>query len=964
MMTKQAATLDRPAANPLAALHEAGQAAWLDFLSRSFIAGGHLETLVTRDRFSGVTSNPSIFEKAIGGSADYDATLKDAESAGDLDVMALYERCAVADIQNAADVLRPVYEATHGADGYVSLEVSPYLAMDTEATVAEARRLWQAVQRDNVMIKVPATHAGLPAIRHLTGEGLNINITLLFSQEVYEEVVEAYFAGLEALIARGGDPSRIASVASFFVSRIDVAVDKLIEQRLPRATPEDRDALGGLRGKVAIANAKLAYQRFQRLFSGARWKALEAKGARLQRLLWASTGTKNPAYSDVLYVEELIGPHTVNTMPPSTIDAFRDHGTVRMSLEENVEDAARVMATLESQGISIADVTARLTEQGVQLFADSFDKLLGAVARKRVALLDDRLDRQTLKLTAELDAAVAASLEAWRREGNGRRLWATDADLWTGADEAKWVGWLRIVAEQQQRLPALTQIAQDVRQDGLSHALLLGMGGSSLGAEVFAKTFGVQNGQPELHILDSTDPAQIRATEARIDPARTLFIVSSKSGTTLEPNILEHYFFDRASKAAGSAQPGRRFLAITDPGSKLEATARSNGFRHVAFGKPEIGGRYSVLSDFGLVPAAIMGVDAGRLLAAAKRMVHSCGPNVPPAENPGVVLGTALGLLAQAGRDKLTIVASPGIADFGAWLEQLIAESTGKLGRGIIPVDAEPLGSPEVYGKDRLFAYLRLASAPDPQQDAAIAALQKAGQPLVRIDVADPYNIGQEFFRWEIATAVAGSILKINPFDQPDVEASKIKTRDLTSQYERTGQLPAEAPFLEEAGVALYADAKNREALGGSDGGLAACLGAHLKRLHAGDYFALLAYIERNELHTRELQQIRALVRDRLRVATCLGFGPRFLHSTGQAYKGGPNTGVFLQITCDDAADIAVPGQKYTFGTVKQAQARGDMQVLIERSRRVLRVHLGAHAAGGLAVLKSVIQDGLAEQSR
>jgi transaldolase/glucose-6-phosphate isomerase len=947
----------KAAANPLASLRDYGQAPWLDFLARGFIAQGGLEKLMQHDGLTGVTSNPSIFEKAIAGSAEYDFSLQDLLRAGDLDVMTLYERLAIEDIRHAGEVLQPVFAAGKGADGYVSLEVSPYLAMNTQATIAEARRLWRQVGRDNIMIKVPATSAGLPAIRHLIGEGINVNITLLFSQQVYEEVVEAYLAGLEQLIAQGGDPGKVASVASFFVSRIDTAVDKLIEERL-RDASAPREALAALPGKVAVANAKLAYRRYQRLFAGPRWEKLKAKGARVQRLLWASTGTKNKRYSDVLYVEELIGADTVNTMPPATMDAFRDHGKLRPSLEQDIERAEEVMAELDRAGISIAAVTAQLVEEGVRLFADAFDQLLGAVARKRAAILGDKLDSQTLRLPSGLEPAVAASLESWRRAGSGRRLWAGEAALWSGVNEASWLGWLGIVEQQRGRIGALESLAAEIRRQGFSHILLLGMGGSSLGPEVLAETFGPQAGNPVLLVLDSTDPAQVRAIESKIDPARTLFIVSSKSGSTLEPDILMRYFFEVAKAAVGAGQAGSRFIAITDPGSKLEATAGRERFRQVAHGVPSIGGRYSVLSDFGMVPAAAMGLDVAALLAATHMMVHACGAEVPPADNPGIMLGNVLGVLGKSGRDKLTIVASPAIADFGAWLEQLLAESTGKHGEGLIPVDAEPLGDPGVYGQDRVFAYLRLTAEPDPRQDQAIAALEQANHPVVRIAIGERYHIGQEFFRWEIATAVAGAILRINPFDQPDVEASKIKTRELTDAYQKSGALPPEAALFAREGIALFADAKNRAALGEASS-LAEYLQAHLRRIVPGDYCALLAYVESNKQHHDTLQDIRRMIRDSKRVATCLGFGPRFLHSTGQAYKGGPNTGVFLQITCEDANDLAVPGQRYTFGTVKAAQARGDFEVLAQRGRRVLRIHLGAHVAAGLTALKEAVRQAL-----
>ena len=501
-----------------------------------------------------------------------------------------------------------------------------------------------------------------------------------------------------------------------------------------------------------------------------------------------------------------------------------------------------------------------------------------------------------------------------------------------------------------------------MRRDGFRHALLLGMGGSSLCPEVWAKTFGSIPGALELHVLDSTDPAQVRAVEAQLDLARTLVVVSSKSGSTLEPNIFKAYFFDRVKQTVGADKAASRFVAITDPGSSLEKDAKAEGFRHIYAGVKSIGGRYSALSNFGLVPAAVMGLDVGRLLDHAAEMLNACAPTAPAADNPGLVLGTILGIAANRGVDKLTIVASPDIYDLGAWLEQLIAESTGKDGKGIIPVDREALGPPEVYGDDRLFAYLRLEDAPDAEQDAAIAALGQAGRPIVTIRVATKYALSEEFIRWEIATAIAGAVMGINPFNQPDVEASKVATRALTSEYEKTGTLPAEVPFFEGDGVKLFADPAYVESLeraAGTTRTLSSRLKAHLDRLRPGDYFALLGYLDMNDEHEAALQRIRHRVRDRRLVATCLGFGPRFLHSTGQGYKGGPNTGVFLQITCDDAHDLPVPGQKYTFGVVKAAQARGDFQVLADRHRRALRVHLGADVAAGLRALGSAINQAL-----
>jgi glucose-6-phosphate isomerase len=569
------------------------------------------------------------------------------------------------------------------------------------------------------------------------------------------------------------------------------------------------------------------------------------------------------------------------------------------------------------------------------------------------------VNRQNYKLPDSFSGPFAAARDDWKKNEKVRRLWQSDASLWTGTDENKWLGWLSITDEQLSHISALQEIAADIQKAGFRHALLLGMGGSSLCPEVMRFTFGKIEGRPELHVLDSTDPAQIKAIESKIDLSSTVCIVSSKSGSTLEPNIYKQYFFERIKEKVGAEKVGSCFIAITDPGSKMQEVAERDKFRKVFMGVPSIGGRYSALSNFGMVPATIMGVDVSKFLNSTAEMVRACGAGVAADSNPGAVLGMIMGVAANLGRDKLTIAASPGISDLGAWLEQLIAESTGKVGKGIIPVDREPLAKPAIYGSDRVFAYLRLETAPNKSQDAAIDALEAAGNPVVRIAVENIYNLGQEFFRWEIATAVAGAIIGINAFNQPDVEASKIETKKLTSEYEKTGQLPPETPFFEGEGVKLYADEKNTAALKGKKN-LGDVLKSHLDRLHAGDYFAVLGYVTMNEANGKAMQGIRLAVRDNKKVATVLGFGPRFLHSTGQAYKGGPNSGVFLQITCDDAVDLPVPGQRYSFGTVKAAQARGDFAVLAERGRRALRVHLGKDVAAGLATLTKAVKQAIA----
>ena len=947
--------------NPVKALQDHGQSVWLDFLSRGFIADGGLKKLVDDDGLRGVTSNPSIFEHAIGHTKEYDDAIKRMLASHDHSPAQIFEQLAVEDIRNATDVLRPVFDATHGADGFVSIEVSPFLATDTQGTVEEAKRLWREVDRRNLMIKVPATSEGLPAIHDLTAAGINVNITLLFAQQVYEQVVEAYQSGLEALAAKGGEISRIASVASFFVSRIDTEVDKLLDEKIARANdPDERARLAALKGQVAIANAKLAYQRYLRLFAGERWRALAANGAKPQRLLWASTGTKNKAYSDVLYIEELIGPNTINTMPLATIEAFRDHGKLRDTLQADVAEAQRLLGELDRAGVSLQAVTDKLIRDGVRLFADAAEKLFGAVAHKRIEILGDTVDRQSVVLDQQLKKRADEVADEWRAHGNVRRLWQRDKSLWTNSDEDRWLGWLDSIDDAQ--IAEYAAFASEIRKENFRDAVLLGMGGSSLGPQVLAETFGQQDGWPRLRILDSTVPAQIKEIEAALDLSRTLFIVSSKSGGTTEPNILTDYFFAKVAEKTGTGQAGKQFIAVTDPGSSLEQRAKEQRFRRIFHGVPSIGGRYSVLSPFGLVPAAIAGLDIAKLVELSRTMIRSCGPDVPPAENPAVALGIALGAAAARGRDKITLLASPALASFGAWVEQLFAESTGKQGKGLIPIDGEPLGRPEVYGDDRFFIDLALKGENDAEHEVKLKKLETAGHPVIRITQNSLTHIVQEFVRFEIATAVAGAVLGINPFDQPDVESSKVKTRDLTSAFEKSGELPREIPVCAEPALAVFTDDANatvlRKAGAGED--VASWLAAHFARIGNGDYFALLAYLARNGENTSALQDLRLSVRDRRHVATCLEFGPRFLHSTGQAYKGGPDSGVFLQITADDAADVAVPGHRASFGVVKNAQARGDFDVLLERGRRALQVHLKGDIAVAFKALHAAFERELA----
>ncbi len=910
--------------NPLKQLESAGQSPWLDYVSRDLVTSGEIATLIARDGLKGMTSNPTIFEKSITSSPLYDAAIRALLAKGDQTPTALYEHLAIEDIQAAADALLPVYKATKAVDGYISLEVSPYLAHDTAATIAEARSLWARVNRPNLMVKVPATPEGIPAIRELIAAGINVNVTLLFALDAYKAVAEAYLEGLEHRASLGNPVDHIASVASFFVSRIDAALDPVLDK--------------SLQGKIAIANAQLAYAWFEELTAGSRWNALAGKGAHPQRLLWASTSSKNHAYPDTIYVDRLVGADTVNTIPPATMDAFRDHGTAEKdAIKQNIAQAPALLQQLEDHGISLPAITDRLLTDGVKQFADAFDRLLGAVAHKRALILNGPTNQ--LIHPGPLGAILDKTIEQWRAAGDIRRLWAKDATLWTGTAESHWLGWLDTVDNELDQPGKWRDLRDDVRERGITDIVLLGMGGSSLGPEVLNHTFAGRVG-PRFHMLDSTDPASVAAVEAEItDYPRTLFIVSSKSGSTLEPNIFLAYFHAKVLTELGPDDAGQNFIAITDPGSSLEKQARQLRFWHIFYGEPAIGGRYSVLSAFGLAPAAALGIDVPKFLALTRQTVIGSGKDVPPAENDAVKLGLAWGLAAKSGRDKLTIIATPSLASLGAWIEQLVAESTGKNGQAIIPIDGEPLSEAGRYGQDRFFLFYRLGAEKDLGQEKVKAELIALGHPVAEITVKDAYHLGQEFFRLEIATAVAGSLLGINPFDQPDVEASKLKTRALTDAYEQTGKLPAETPVFTAPGISIFADAPNAAAIAGATT-LEELLAAHLNRAHPGDYVALLAYIHRIQPHTDRLNSLRAALLRARGLASALGFGPRFLHSTGQAYKGGSNNGVFIQITVADQLRLPIPGRKFTFAVVKAAQAQGDLAVLYDRNRRAIRVHL------------------------
>jgi transaldolase/glucose-6-phosphate isomerase len=895
--------------NPIAKLTSLGQSLWLDNIQRKQLENGELKAMIERGDIRGMTSNPSIFNNAIAKSNDYDSALTALAWAG-WDAEKIFWQLAIEDIRAACDLFAPLYEETNGGDGYVSIEVSPEIANNTEATIAQVEQLWARVRKPNLMIKIPATKAGIPAIRRAIAVGINVNVTLIFSLARYAEVMDAYLSGLEDHLAAGHSIGHIASVASFFVSRVDSKIDA----RLPEDSP--------LRGKAAIANARLAYDAYEKVFSTRRWENLKVKGARVQRPLWASTSTKNPAYPDTLYVDSLIGPDTINTVPPATLEAFRDHGVAEVTITRDLEQAQDVLRQLEALGISMDGVTQELEEEGVKAFADAFAQLLKTIDDRRAS---------AVSLLGPLADPVAKRIEQLEADSVPARLWQHDPTLWTtdpaGQEEVqKRMGWLDSPEKARQKLDEYRSFARVVHDEGIGRVLVLGMGGSSLTAEVFSSLQAAANIESpvSLAILDSTDPEQVSLTSGNFPPDKSLYIVTSKSGGTAEVMAAFDYFWQLSNG------DGSRFVATTDPGTSLETLARERGFRKIFQADETVGGRFSALTDFGMVPAALLGMDLDALLDRAEWMRRQCEEQVPAARNPGLVLGAVMGEAALQGRDKLTVLADAPLAALAGWVEQIIAESSGKDGKGILPVPLEPVGPPDVYRSDRVFVYLRQTG----ELAESCQALSAAGYPVLEFRIPDIAEVGAEMYRWEIATAVACSILGVNAFDQPNVETSKKITKAKIAEYQKTGQLNEGISICTNDGFTLFSSSD----IQGST--LQSVLRQFLAEARPNGYVAINAYLPRNQEMIAYLQEMRVRIRAMTGNAVTAGFGPRFQHSTGQLHKGGPDNALFLVITADSSADFEVPTQGLTFGTLIRAQALGDYEALIEAGRKVLRVHL------------------------
>jgi transaldolase/glucose-6-phosphate isomerase len=908
--------------NPrMAALAAAGTSPWLDQIRRKLIESGELQRLIDEDSLRGVTSNPSIFEKAILGSTDYDVDLAAMAKEGK-DAKEIYDAIAIKDVQLGLDVLRPTWEALGHADGFVSLEVQPELARDTDGTLASARSYWERVDRPNLLIKIPGTDEGVPAIEQAIYEGINVNVTLLFAVAAYEKVAEAFIRGLERRHEEG-KPLDVHSVASFFVSRVDTEVDK----RLGDEHPE-------LHGIAALANARAAYQRFKVLFSGERWQKLASAGAAVQRPLWASTGVKNPAYPETKYVDELVAPNTVNTMPMATLLAAAEKAEIRGPTAD--QDPTEDLQRLAAAGIDLDDVTRVLLDAGIEQFVQAMDALIAGVEERREAVVLGQPPTIEAHIPADVEPAIAQRVRAAVAEGVAQRIWRKDPRLWGGPDKPEIenrLGWLTITEPMLEHAGDLFEFVEAVKAAGYTDAVLLGMGGSSLGPEVLRRSFGEIEGALRLQVLDSTDPGAVLAVERSVDLERTLFVVASKSGGTIETLSHYRYFRERVVEAVGEDQAGAHFVAVTDPGSPLAELARENGFRRVFENDPNTGGRYSVLSYFGLVPAALMGIAVDALLHRAQVAEASCTSFDSTASNSGLWLGLVMGELARQGRDKATFVVSPPIDSLGLWVEQLIAESTGKEGRGILPVADEPVGPPEVYGDDRVFAYLRHVEQPDAELDAKIEALAAAGHPTITMAIHGPIDLGRIFFFAEFAIAVAGWVLEINPFDQPNVQEAKDATDKVLEEVKSTGQLPP----IDRADAERVA--------------------AMLSGKAPPHYIAVQAYLRESAEFDAAVADLRELLRAKTGCATTFGYGPRFQHSTGQYHKGGPPTGVFLQVLHDGEEDVEIPEAGYSFRTLKHAAAYANYATLKAHDLPVEPVLLEGDPVAALRDLTTKLQE-------
>ena len=938
---------------PSVELYKAGQGPWLDTISRKLLRSGTLKAYIEESGLLGVTSNPSIFQQAISQGEGYEQDIQKLLKRG-ASTVEIYDALTIADIREACDLFLAVFHKTCGEHGFVSLEVLPSLAFNEGATVEEARRLFRLVNRPNVMIKVPATEQGVRAVRCLIGEGINVNVTLIFSQKNYKDVANAYLDGLEAFRKTGGDLSRVHSVASVFVSRIDTDIDKQLDAKL--ATEKDaarRMLLTDLKGRAAIANSKMIYRAFKEIFHSARFRALKDQGAYVQKPLWASTSCKNSSYSDLIYVETLVGKDTVNTLPQNTWEALLAHGEIRPgSVEENIADAEAAISGLKSLGIDIHAVCDRLQKDGVKSFVNSFESLMATLEKKRDFKMASPV-KVNVSLPDNLEKNVKDTIAQLAKKDVHSRWLAKDPTLWTNdALHQKVIlnrlGWVDNCEKITGKLYEIDALQEKLFKAKVRDIVLLGMGGSSLAAEVLSLILKKPAHQVKgalkgirFHLLDTTDPASILKVEKIVSYPTTIFLVGSKSGSTIETRSQYQYFFDRVKKFYKNDEnkAAERFVIVTDHGSPLETLGRSKTFGGLFLNPQDIGGRYSALSFFGLVPAALLGINVRPVLADAGRFLDGMRSTKDISKNEGISLGILLGALALKGKDKLTFWTSPELSSFSDWSEQLIAESTGKDGKGITPVAGEMPLSLDRYGSDRVFVMLRLKGENEKLWATRIQGLKAKGFPVLDFVWSDGTNVGGEFLRWEVATSFASVVLKVNPFDEPNVTESKNITSRLLEDVKKKKSLPKPGKLLV---------AKNATLSSGDKKTLAAFFG----KLPKNGFVSLLAYVDRSPATRKVLQGLQKSMASALKVPVLSGFGPRYLHSIGQLYKGGPKLGVFIEFFVKDGKDVKIPGEVYGFSQLKRAQAMGDYEAISSKGLSILAVDLGSSVATGFSAFQ------------
>lgn len=946
--------------NKLIELLENGQSYWLDNLTRGKITSGELKMRVEEQGLRGITSNPSIFNKAITSGTDYDAQITKLVKEGK-NPSQIYDALTIKDVQDACDILYPVFEKSGGMDGFVSLEVPPYLARDTEGTMKEVRRLSKAVDKKNCLIKIPGTKEGVPAIQQMLFEGININITLLFSVEGYDAVAQAYINAIKLRLKEGKSIDKIISVASVFISRIDVLTDQLLDQYIiPNTENKNIHSTHLLTGRAGIATARICYQQYKEMFCDEEWKKLEKQGAHVQRLLWASTSNKDPLADDLRYVESLIGKDTINTLPDKTIKDFANHGIIKKdAIEQDLDSAYSLYGELNKIGVDISFITQQLENDGIQSFLKDYNKLLINLADKRLKILGDDVSTQQIS-SGKFDAQVKAAYTSIDERQVARLLFNKDPHLWKKDPEqiqsiSERMGWLSLADHSRKNSEMIITFVDSVIKEGYTDAVVLGMGGSSLCSEVTRQTFDTVDGYLQLLVLDNTDPEAILAIESKINLEKTVFIVASKSGSTEETLCFFHYFYQQLINKK-YANPGKNFIAITDDDTPLVKLAKEFKFRAVFINPPYLGGRYSVLSDFGLVPMALMGIDIKAVLESTRQMENSCD-SVPTISNPAVSLGVALGIYQKNGRDKVTFILSSSISSFGYWVEQLIAESTGKEGKGLIPIHGETIGTPENYGNDRVFIHMYIPSDNNKADEKKIKALEEAGHPIVRIKMSNKMAIGGEYYRWEVAVATSGVVMSINPFDQPNVEESKKNTNDLLEAWSKEGDFKIAEPLLKIDNMAIYGGKETHILSLNKYKSLVDIINGFTAMANPNDYIALLPYFMMTDSRMRLLHEWRQALRDKLTVATTLLTGPRYLHSTGQLHKGGPNSGLYIILIGEETPNLDIPSEKFGFATLHEAQALGDFRSLDNKGRRVIRINLGNNIDENLVKLMNALKD-------